>query len=306
MSPQQVKNYAASVRARLLIKAKQQGEAFNLLLTRYAAERLLYRLAKSQYRNQFILKGATLFTVWHGEPHRATKDLDLLGYGTNKVSELEEIFKIVCLESYAEDGVEFDTKTVKGERIKEEQEYEGVRLKVEGKLDSARLTVQIDIGFGDAINPAPKLVEFPSILNLPSTQLRIYPRETVVAEKFQAMVSLGIANSRLKDFYDIWFLAHQFQFQGNILCKAMRATFNRRGTPLPTEAPLALTGKFAEDLSKQAQWSGFTNKSKLKSNCGTLSDTVAVLNSFLMPPCLAASDNTPFNCIWTPQQQWHL
>ena len=234
MSQQQAKNYAASARARLLQKSKQQGETFNLLLTRYAVERLLYRLAKSEYSNQFILKGATLFTVWHSSPHRATKDLDLLGYGTNKVSSLEEIFKIICQDSYAEDGVEFYPETVKGERIKEEQEYEGVRLKIEGKLGSARLTVQVDIGFGDAITPAPELVEFPSILNLPSAQLRVYPRETVVAEKFQAMVSLGIANSRLKDFYDIWFLAHQAQFQGSILCQAMRATFNRRKTPLPT------------------------------------------------------------------------
>ena len=305
MSQQQAKNCAASVRSRLLQKSKQQGEAFNLLLTRYAVERLLYRLAKSEYSNQFILKGATLFTVWHSSPHRATKDLDLLGYGTNKVSSLEEIFKIICQDSYAEDGVEFYPETVKGEKIKEEQEYEGVRLKIEGKLCSARLTVQVDIGFGDAITPAPELVEFPSILNLPSAQLRVYPRETVVAEKFQAMVSLGIANSRLKDFYDLWFLAHQAQFQGDILCQAMRATFNRRKTPLPTEDPLALTEKFAEDFLKQSQWSGFINKNKLESNCETLSNTVAVLNSFLMPPSLAASNNTPFNYIWTPQQ-WHL
>jgi len=306
MSQQQAKNYAASARARLLQKAKQQGETFNLLLTRYAVERLLYRLAKSQYSNQFILKGATLFTVWHSSPHRATKDLDLLGYGTNKVSSLEEIFKTVCQDSYTEDGVEFYPETVKGERIKEEQEYEGVRLKIEGKLGSARLTVQVDIGFGDAVTPAPELGEFPSILNLPSARLQVYPRETVVAEKFQAMVSLGIANSRLKDFYDIWFLAYQAQFQGSILCQAMRATFTRRKTPLPTEDPLALTGKFAEDFLKQSQWSGFINKNKLESNCETLRNTVAVLNSFLMPPCLAASDNTSFNYIWTPQQQWHL
>lgn len=306
MNQHQGKNYAQSVRSRLLQKSKQQGEAFNLLLTRYAVERLLYRLAKSPYSNQFILKGATLFTVWHSSPHRATKDLDLLGYSTNKVSELEEIFKIICQDSYAEDGVEFYPETVKGERIKEKQEYEGVRLKIEGKLGSARLTVQVDIGFGDAITPAPELGEFPSILNLPSAQLRVYPRETVVAEKFQAMVSLGIANSRLKDFYDLWFLAHQAQFQGDILCQAMRATFNRRKTPLPTEEPLALTGKFTEDFLKQSQWSGFINKNQLESNCENLSNTVAVLNSFLMPPCLAASKNTPFNYIWTPQQQWHL
>lgn len=289
MSKQQVKNYAASVRARLLAKSKQQGEVFNLLLTRYAAERLLYRLAKSQYSNNFILKGATLFTVWHSEPHRATKDLDLLGYGTNEVSSLEEIFKLVCQQSYAEDGVEFDPLALKGERIKQEQKYEGVRLKIEGKLGAAKLTVQIDIGFGDAIYPAPELVEFPSILNLPTAQLRVYPRETVIAEKFEAMVSLGIANSRLKDFYDIWFLAHQAQFQGNILSQAIKTTFNSRGTPLPTAVPLALTEKFAEEGSKQSQWSGFINKNQLESNCETLSNTVAVLKSFLMPPCLAAS-----------------
>lgn len=306
MRKKQGKNHAASVKALLLKKSKEQGESFNLLLSRYARERFLYRLGNSQYRNQFILKGATLFTVWDGEPHRATKDLDLLGYGSNEISEIEEIFKEVCRESYEQDGVEFHPESVKGERIKEDQDYEGVRLKIQGSLNEARLTVQVDIGFGDAISPEPKLVEFPTILDLPSTQLRVYPPETVVAEKFQAMVNLGIGNSRLKDFYDIWFLAQRFSFEGLILCDAIKATFTRRKTPLPREEPLALTSEFYENPVKQKQWKGFLNKSQLRVECETLSSTVESIKHFILPVCLAASSDTQFDRTWVLDKQMWL
>lgn len=203
-------NIVSSIRARLLQLSKQLGEDFNLLLTQYALERLLYRLSQSEYKNRFIIKGATLFRVWQGEPHRATKDLDLLGYGVNEISELIELFKTVCQQQCSVDGMEFQAETITGEKIKSEQEYEGVRLKIAGRLGTARINTQIDIGFGDAVTPAPPEVEFPTILDLPAPRLQIYPRETVVAEKFQAMVSLGIINSRLKDFYDIWLGASHF------------------------------------------------------------------------------------------------
>lgn len=283
MKQKPVKNHAVSVHAQLLRKAKEQKEDFNLLLSQYAAERLLYRLVTSQYSGKFILKGATLFTIWYGEPHRATKDLDFLSFGTNEILGIEGIFKAVCQQAYEEDGLEFFPETVKGEKIKEEQEYEGVRLKIKGKLSSAKIAVQIDIGFGDVITPKPQLVNFRSVLDFPSIQLNVYPPETVIAEKFQAMVALGIGNSRLKDFYDIWFLAQRFPFQGLMLCKAMKATFERRKTPLPTEEPLALGSEFSENAKKQEQWKGFITKGQLRVDSRTLSNTVTSLKQFLMP-----------------------
>lgn len=168
MNQKPLRNVASSIRARLLQLSKQQGEDFNLLLTRYALDRLLYRLSQSEYKSRFIIKGATLFRVWQGEPHRATKDLDLLGYGVNEISELIELFKTVCQQQCSADGMEFQAETISGEKIKEEEEYEGVRLKILGMLGTARINTQIDIGFGDAVTPAPSEVEFPTILDLPA------------------------------------------------------------------------------------------------------------------------------------------
>jgi predicted nucleotidyltransferase component of viral defense system len=304
MSQKLPRNVAASIQTRLLQLAKQRAEDYNYLLMRYASDRLLYRLSQSQYQQKFILKGATLFRIWNGEPHRATKDLDLLGYGINEVSDLVKVFQQICCVPCEEDGIRFQEETVTGERIKEEQEYEGVRLKLKGKLGSTSIPIQIDIGFGDAITPSPKEVEFSPILDLPAPRLQIYPPETVVAEKFQAMVSLGIANSRLKDFYDIWFLCQNFEFQGYLLSKAIQATFERRKTYLPTTEPLALTIEFAENSDKQKQWQGFLNKGQLKSPQNSLSETIAIIKDFLMPPCLAVAKNEEFSQVWIPPGTW--
>jgi len=297
-------NVASSIRAQLLRLSKQLGEDFNLLLTRYALDRLLYRLSQSEYRNRFIIKGATLFRVWQGEPHRATKDLDLLGYGVNEISELIELFKAVCQQQCLADGMEFQAETITGEKIKSQQEYEGVRLKIAGMLGTARINTQIDIGFGDAVTPAPPEVEFPTILDLPAPRLRIYPRETVVAEKFQAMVSLGIINSRVKDFYDLWFLSQNFEFQGRKLVQAIKATFERRQTAMPSTVPFALTPEFASDAAKQQQWKGFLNKGRLKSEPQSLSEVIAALKDFLMPPTLAAQQEQAFEQLWVPLEGW--
>jgi len=299
-----IKNHAASIKAKLLKLSKEsQGETFNIILSRYVRERFLYRLGNSQYSNKFVLKGATLFTIWYGEPHRPTKDLDLLGYCLNEIPNIEKIFKEVCRIHYEQDGVVFCPETVKGIRIKEEQDYEGVRLTIKGRLEKAELAVQVDIGFGDAISPELKLVEFPTILDLASTKLQAYPPETVVAEKFQAMVNLGMANSRVKDFYDIWFLAQKFPFQGSVLRNAMKKTFKRRKTPLPSEEPLALTQEFYENPEKQKQWEGFLKKGKLQMECKTLSYTITNLKQFLLPVCLAALSNTEFDFTWSLDKQ---
>ncbi|MBE9210577.1 nucleotidyl transferase AbiEii/AbiGii toxin family protein [Nostoc sp. LEGE 06077] len=304
MTEKPPRNIAASIKARLLQLSKQQKEDFNYLLTRYAADRLLYRLSQSPYKQQFILKGATLFRIWSDEPHRATKDVDLLGHGSHEVMYLQSVFQNICGVSFALDGIIFEPETVTGEKIKEDQEYEGVRIKVIGRLDGIPLPVQIDIGFGDAVTPRPQEVAFPPILNLPTPSLLIYPRETVVAEKFQAMVALGIANSRLKDFYDIWFLCQKFEFPGELLREALKSTFSRRRTPLPTALPFALTPEFASDANKQKQWQAFVQRGQLKTTQVSLSEVTRVIGAFLMPPSLAAAAEQGFFKTWTPEKQW--
>lgn len=299
------RNIAASVRQRLLNLAREQQEEFQGLLTRYALERLLYRISQSIHRDTFILKGAILFSVWSDEPHRATRDLDLLGKGDSTVAHHEQVFQDVCRVQVAHDGIEFKDDTVRGEQIKEGQEYEGVRIKLTALLLTAQIPMQIDIGFGDAVTPAPiAVVEFPTLLNFPAPHLLTYPRETVVAEKFQAMVTLGIANSRMKDFYDLWFLSQKFTFFGEALGAAIKATFERRQTAVPLILPLALTEEFSGDETKQKQWNAFIRKGKLRSDRKFLSEVVAILQDFLMPPSLAVANNEPFQKIWHPTGPW--
>ena len=302
---QKLSNIAKSIRGKLLLLSKQQKEDFNYVVMSYASERFLYRLSQSQSKERFILKGATLFKIWKGEPHRATKDLDLLGFGNKEISQLIEIFKTICQYPCEEDGLEFDEESVRGEKIKEAQEYEGVRITLRYHLDTIKRPIQIDIGFGDVIVPQAEAVELSTMLDLPAPRLRIYSRETVVAEKFQAMVSLGITNSRIKDFYDIWFLCQNFEFQGNVLSRAIKATFTRRKTELPVSIPLALSDEFVEDDNKQKLWTAFLNKGKLKIKPESFKGVINKIKSFLMPPCLAATNNREFNQFWNPKtNEW--
>ncbi len=279
-------NVAHSVRARLLTLSKERREEFQFVLTRYALERLLYRLSRSTHRDGFVLKGAMMFAVWSGHPHRATKDLDLLGSGSPDLDRLANVFREVVTVGVEDDGLVFDGTTVVAVRIKEDADYEGVRITLDAKLGTAKVGVQIDIGFGDAVTPSAVEVAYPSLLDLPRPSLRAYPRETVVAEKLQAMVHLGLLNSRMKDFFDLWFLATHFEFDGELLVRAVKATFERRGTPLPTEPPVALTSTFSGDTSKQKQWTAFLRRSGVGSFDLTLTTVVEGLAEFLLPVLL--------------------
>jgi predicted nucleotidyltransferase component of viral defense system len=207
-------------------KAKDRGEDFQYILTRYVLERFLYRLSQSSLGNTFVLKGALLFQFWTKTPHRATRDADLLAQGAPSVDRFVEIFANLCNEKVADDGLIFLTASVQGEQIKAEDEYQGIRITAEARLGSARIPLQIDIGFGDAITPGPAEIEYPTLLDFPAPKLLAYNRETVVAEKFQAMVFLGMANSRMKDFFDVWTLAREFSFDGQALSQAIAATFH--------------------------------------------------------------------------------
>jgi predicted nucleotidyltransferase component of viral defense system len=292
-----------SVRARLLRLARQQGEDHQLMLTRYANERLLFRLSSSRHAHQFVLKGAALFALWTGKPHRATRDLDLLAFGDPGVEHMREIFSEVLALDVVDDGVHFDMATLAVGLIREEQEYGGVRIEVVARLTSAKVRVQIDVGFGDAITPEARVVEIPPLLDLPPAHLRAYPRETVVAEKLEAMVKLGMANSRMKDFYDIAVLGRRFAFDGGLLTRAIRATFERRKTPLPTTTPVALAATFAHDAIKVTQWLGFVHKAGIYDR-DSLGHTVGAVRAFVEAPLLAAAGAGPVPGSWPPGGPW--
>ena len=275
-----LQNIGASVRARLLNLARERNQPFDLLLTRYTLERLLYRLSSSQYRERFVLKGAMLMTNWMNDPHRPTRDLDLLAFGDSDPEVILAVFRDICAIK-ADDAVVFDISALAVDRVRDELEYGGLRIKTNATVDGAKVRVLVDIGFGDAIEPGLTEIELSVLLDQPAPRLRAYPHETVIAEKFQAMVMLGRANSRMKDFYDIWILARSHEFYGDRLARAIAATFARRKTVIPSERPDALTPAFAEDQTKQRQWTAFLEDVAITP--GTLAEVVEDLATFLMP-----------------------
>ena len=294
----------ASVRARLLNKAKAEGQDFNLVLTRYAVERLLYRLGASRHAGRFLLKGALLFDLWFDIPHRPTRDADLLGFGPAELPTLEAVFRDLCgAVVEPADGICFQPETVRAQEIRKEANYGGIRVTLVGLLAGARCPVQIDVGFGDAVTPGPEPVEYPTLLpELPAPRLRAYPRETVVAEKLEALVTLGIANSRMKDYFDLWVLASHADFDGEILTRAIRATFSRRATPLPEGVPFGLSEAFAVDAQKQTQWRAFLRRNALEPI--ELTEVLDLLSRFLVPPLRAARTAMPASVHWVHGPGW--
>jgi predicted nucleotidyltransferase component of viral defense system len=280
-----VKNIGASVRARLLKLAKGRNQPFDLLLTRYTLERLLYRLSISRHRDRFVLKGAVLITSVIDDPHRPTRDLDLLGFGDPDPSSMIEVFREICALNTG-DAVVFDVDAIAVDRIRDEMEYGVLRIKTTADVDGARATVLVDIGFGDAVEPGLVEIDLPVLLEQPAPHLRAYPFETVIAEKFQAMVALGRANSRMKDFYDIWVLSRSHAFDEDRLARAIVATFARRKTEIPVELPDALTSAFAADPTKQRQWAAFIRDVAI--DPGSLAEVIEQLAAFLMPHAVIA------------------
>lgn len=257
MNSKTIKNVAASVRERLYQLSQKRGEDFQLMLTRYSLERLLYRLGRSPYRDRFVLKGAMLFSLWGAEMYRATRDVDFLGFGDSGVKEMEKVFRELCAVPVEDDGLIFEADSVVAESIRDAMDYGGIRVTLEARLEKARIPIQAGIGFGDTITPAAEEIEYPTLLRSPAPTIRAYPRETVIAEKYEATVRLGIANSRMKDFYDLWVMARNFDFDGDMLGEAIRKTFERRKTDLPKSDQTAFTPEFFEDKTKLAQWRAF-------------------------------------------------
>jgi len=304
MSRSQPANLAASVRQRLLNLSVSRGEDPNLTLTRYALERFLYRLAHSEYAGQFILKGAMLFALWMESEHRPTRDLDLLGFGEASNERLTEIFQRLCDVEVEPDGLMFDARSVRVAEIREGQAYQGQRVKLVGLLGTARIPLQIDVGFGDAVTPEAKEIDYPTLLDLPAPRIRAYPPETVVAEKLQAMVALGMQNSRMKDLYDLWIIARQFSFEGKTLVMAIGATFNRRHTELPLTMPTGLSDEFANDEYKITQWTAFLARSQLEGAGVSLVQVINELRTFLMPVLDAAANSRDFADSWANGGPW--
>jgi predicted nucleotidyltransferase component of viral defense system len=295
------KNLSASVRARLLSFARDRNEDYQRVIGRYAIERFLFRLGRSAYRDRYALKGATLFTLWTGEAYRPTKDLDLLGSGSSAVRDVEKTMRVIC-EVPDEDGIVFENESIEGARIQGDDEYQGVRIKLNAQLAGARIPLQIDIGFGDAVYPEPELAFFPVLLPMHAPLIRAYPREASIAEKLHAMVELDIRNSRMKDFYDIWFIATKWTFEMASLRKAILATFERRGSKIPQGVPFALTEDFLNDFRKRQQWSAFVNRLDLADKAPSLQDVGALLQAFLVP-CIA--EKSPDAQWWAPAlEKW--
>jgi hypothetical protein len=297
-------NIAASVRDRLRNLAQKDGSDFQLLLTRYVLERLLYRLSTSHFREEFVLKGAMLQAVWLENPFRNTRDLDLHARGEEDATRALERFKAILATEVPDDGVTFNTKELVAEPIRENVSYGGVRITTTAKLGGARVPVRVDIGFGDAITPKPELADYPALLDLPKPRLMVYPRETVVAEKFEAMVTLGLTNSRMKDFHDVAVLASHFAFDGKPLAKALAATFKRRGTPLPKGPPPAFTDAFTKRPETVALWKAFVTRESIQKEFSDLDAIIRLLRSFLLQPVAAALDNTTFDQHWPPGGPW--
>lgn len=275
------KNLPASIHQRLLNLARGENRPLNELLQYYAIERFLYRLGQSEYRHQFVLKGAQMLRAWSAPLARPTMDIDLLGKVRNDIGNLERIVRECCAIEF-DDGVSFDQSTIKGELIRKDAEYQGVRVLLKGTLGKIRLHIQIDFGFGDKVVPAPIEIDLPQLLDLGKPHLLGYTPESAIAEKFQAMVALDMTNTRMKDFYDIWLLSRNLKFDDKILAEAIKTTFERRNTPLPNAAPTAFTSEFSQDETKQRQWKAFLRKNRLDTEID-LEAVLKEIEDFLMP-----------------------
>ena len=297
------KNIAASVHQRLLNKAKDSGRPFNEVLQYFAIERFIYRLSKSPSAERFILKGALMFTAWEAPVSRPTKDIDLLGRIDNSIDVITAAMKEACMQKVEPDGMAFDAESVTATTITEDADYEGVRVRIQGNLGNARISLQIDIGFGDVVVPGISKIVYPTILDFPPPELNGYTMESTIAEKFQAMVKLGILNSRMKDFYDLWLLSRQFDFDGRVLATAIRKTFENRRTDIPIQ-PTVLQDSLAKDPIKETQWRAFIRKARLDNAPVSFAEAVYAITAFLEPVIAALVAEEDFHKTWEAPGPW--
>jgi predicted nucleotidyltransferase component of viral defense system len=299
MTSKSPSNIPASIKARLLNRARKDGVDFNLYLTRYATERLLYRLSQSPHASDFILKGAMLFVAWSDLMFRPTADLDLLGFGEDSIDRFERVFNdLATMTIDTPDGLTFEPDSVRAAPIRDEQEYQGKRVIMSARLGTIPIKLQIDIGIGDIITPGPETLLFPSLLDMPQTQLRASTRETVIAEKIHVMVVRGLLNSRLKDYFDIWVLQRTYPFDAKILRTALKATFERRRTSLPTELSIGLTDAYAKEPGRSPAWKRITRGTEAHGL--VLIDAIREIAAFLDPVLTEPASITT----WPPGGPW--
>ena len=298
------RNVAASVRARLQSLAREQQANFQRMLTRYALERFLFRLSVSPHKGLFVLKGAMLYAAWLEDPFRTTRDLDLLSLADRGTASLLETIRDVCAQPVADDGLLFDTDNIVAAPFDEDRTHGAFRLRTSAQLGAAIIPIQIDIGFGDAVTPEPLELKYPVLLDHPSPTLYAYPRETVAAEKFEAIVALDLANSRMKDFYDLLAMSRLFWFDGMTLAAAIRATFKSRKTAIPRQRPPPLTHAFSEDPQKLQQWRSFLARDPLLIDEPDLHTVIREVGNFIMPAALAAIDDRRIPGRWTFDAGW--
>jgi len=295
----EIKNKPASIRARLMNIARAEGIDFDALLLRYFQERFLYRLAISEFSDHLVLKGGLLLICLKMPVSRPTKDIDFLAEQVkNEPAEIERIFRNIA-EISCDDGVRFIPSSITSERIKEDADYEGIRLKIDATLGQARKRLQIDIGFGDIIIPRANLIEFPTLLEEEPPKLKAYSIESIISEKFEAMVKLAMANSRMKDFYDVYSLSLKYNFQGSRLKKAIESTFQRRKTPLP-DNPLVFRSEFHKDEGRQSQWDAFLRKSRLSDVNQEFNQIMGRITAFLKPIVASIKNRTQMDKLWNP------
>ncbi len=302
MSNKNIKNVAASIRQKLLNKAQENNRPFNEILQYYGLERFLYRLSTSVYADKFILKGALLFTVWQQPETRSTVDIDLLGKVSNDPETITRVFQEICETNVLEDGLRFDSTSVISEQITVDADYQGVRVRLYGYLNKARVRIQIDIGFFDVITPSAEKFNYPTILHTSALQLNCYNKETFIAEKFQAMVKLNILNSRMKDFYDVWLLSERFEFAGNILTESIKNTFKRRETEI-REDIIKFLDFFCRDSDKIKQWKGFLRKARVQNVPEDLEKIIQDIKRFLNPVIVSIVSGNEFTKTWMPMKK---
>ena len=294
---------AHSIRQRLQNKAQATGRPFQEIFQYFVMERFLYRVCRSRHADKFVLKGALMFTAWQAAQFRPTRDIDFLGRTGNDPEEIAAAFRDICRMETEPDGLRFDADSLEANVIKEDADYEGVRVTFVAYLENARFAMQIDVGFGDVTIPDPSMTDYPTLLDLPAPRLKGYGRETVVAEKFEAMTKLGMLNSRMKDYFDLWSLSRQFDFDGAALAKAFVATFQHRGTPM-SAMPTALSPQFAADATKQTQWAAFVRKTRLPDAPSELSAVVDTLGRFLSPVAEAIASRNATSKGWKAPGPW--
>jgi predicted nucleotidyltransferase component of viral defense system len=288
MTKKPISNVGASVRQRLLNLRDKSGEDFNALLTQFAIERFLYRLSNSSLADRVVLKGAMLFRVWSGSLHRPTKDVDLLGFGEATTAAVAALIRQIITTAVEDDGILFDADSVKAEEIRENQEYGGIRAAFTATLDKAVIPLQVDVGFGDAITPAAEYRIYPALIGMTAPRLRMYPVETVVAEKLEAAVKLGMINSRMKDFYDLLVIFRQHPYDSRLLTRAVAETFARRGTPLPRTVPPGLSDEFGNDPAANRLWREFLARMQLANEPTDFAAVIRTIRERLWPTIEAA------------------